>query len=294
MSTIIRPATIADLAAVSDIYYRSEVEGHLDPPAPHPFAGLDHVLATGQMYVAEADGALIGYASRIVRGQVAYLTDLFVVAERQSHHAGTALLRATMPPSDDLIHCTLSSTDARAQSLYIRAGMRPQWPNYWLRAHAAAIAPLPDLGVRLTEAAPDDHALLEWDTTIGGRPRPEDFAFWLGAARAVPFWIERRRDRVGYAFIQRRADSSLWYPDAYTIGPVGGLTTDDALAGVLAAVTWARQRAEVIRVSIPGPHPALAPLLAAGFEIVYVETYCASGEEPIFDPSHFVSSGDLL
>ncbi len=294
MTTTIRPATEADLSAVSDIYYRSEVEGHPNPPAPHPFSGLDHVLATGQMYVAESDGAVIGYASRIVRGRVAFLTDLFVTAERQSSHAGRALLQATMPAGENLVHCTLSSTDPRAQSLYIRAGMRPQWPNFVLRASAATLGPLPDSGVRLSEAAPDDPALVEWDATIAGRRRPEDFLFWLGPARAVPFWIERGGDRVGYVFVQRRAGSSVWYPDAFTVGPIGALTAEDAAAGVFAATAWAGSRAEVIRASIPGPHPALAPLLDAGFKIVYVDTFCAGGEEPIFDARQYASSGDLL
>ena len=70
-------------------------------------------------------GAVIGYAGSIVRGQVAFLTDLFVRAAHQSNAIGQALLAAVMP-QDGRMHCTTASTDPRAQALYARAGMAPR------------------------------------------------------------------------------------------------------------------------------------------------------------------------
>ena len=294
MSMAIRPATTADLPQVSDIYYRSEVRDDPNPPPPHPFGWLDHTLATGQMYIADADGAIRGYAARIVRAHIAYLTDLFVRAEQQSGQIGKALLAAAMPPGEALTHCTFSSTDPRAQSLYIRSGMRPLWPNFWLRGMSAEVGALPTPDLRAVEAAPDDPALVAWDARIGGRRRPEDFAYWLAVSHAVPLWLERNGARIGYAVVQRRSDASIRYPDGFTVGPVGALMEEDAANCVLAAVTWACARAAVVRLPVPGPHPALKPLLDAHFQIVYVETFCSAAAEPFFDPRRYISSGDLL
>jgi hypothetical protein len=290
----IRPATAADLPQVGDIYYRSEVRDDPNPPPSHPFGWLDHALATGQMYVAEADGMILGYAARVVRAHIAYLTDLFVRAERQSGQIGRALLTAAMPPGEAPTHCTFSSTDPRAQSLYIRSGMRPLWPNFWLRGMSAEVGALPTSDLHAVEAAPDDPELVAWDAQIGGRRRPEDFAYWLAVSRAVPLWLERNGTRVGYAVVQRRSDASIWYPDGYTVGPVGALAEEDAAAGVLAAVAWACASAAVVRVPVPGPHPGIKLLLDARFQIVYVETFCSAAAEPFFDPRCYVSSGDLL
>jgi hypothetical protein len=294
MPVTIRPATAADLPQAGVIYYRAEVRDDPNPPPPHPLGWLAHALATGQMYVADADGVLLGYAARIVRASVAYLTDLFVRAERQSDHIGTALLEITMPPGEQFVQCTMSSTDPRAQSLYIRSGMRPRWPNFWLRGMSATLGALPTSDIRVVEAARDDPEFVVCDTRISGRRRPEDFAYWLTETRAVPLWLERDGAQVGYAVVQRRSDASIWYPDGFTVGPVGAQSEEDAAECVLAAVAWACARASVVRVAVPGPHRALKPLLDARFRINYVETFCSAAADTFFDPCRYVSSGDLL
>ena len=40
------------------------------------------------------------------------------------------MLRRRVLPQDERIYCTFSSTDPRALALYIRMGMRPQWPHF--------------------------------------------------------------------------------------------------------------------------------------------------------------------
>jgi hypothetical protein len=50
-----------------------------------------------------------------------------------------------------------------------------------------------------------------------------------------------------------------------------------------------------VRIDVPGPHPALAPLLERGFQIVYVETFQSSAAAPFFDARCYIPSGsDLL
>ncbi len=292
----VRPATAAEVPLAGEIYYRNEIEGDpTPPPAPdHPLAWLAHVLATGRLLVAEdASGAIIAYAGSIVRGPVAFLTDLFVRPARQSGAIGQALLAAAMPV-DGRLHCTTASTDPRAQALYTRAGMMPRRPHYWLRVWPEAVRRIPATGLTLDETPLDDPALLAWDARISGRERPQDFAWWRDGTGGAALWCRRGGERVGYAVAQRHTDASIYHPEMWTIGPVGAASEADAAACALAACAWAvASGAPLLRMSVPGPHPALAPLLEAGARINYVETYCASRDD-LFDPRRYISSGDML
>ena len=250
----IRHAREADLPEVYDVFYENEVADDPNPPPPGEIpALLKHELATGEMAVAQRDGRIVAFASLITRGSIAYLAELFVRPGQQSAHLGTRLLHHVLP-KDGRICCTLSSRDPRALALYVRAGMRPQWPNLWLRAHTARLGALPRGEVAVVAARPDDAELLRWDTRISGRHRAVDLQYW-SASEALPVWFERRGRRVGYGYIQTRG-GSLWFPEAITIGPVGTDTSDDAFHSVCAAVEFARPRAAVVRLAVPGPHPS--------------------------------------
>jgi hypothetical protein len=50
----------------------------------------------------------------------------------------------------------------------------------------------------------------------------------------------------------------------------------------------------MLRLFLPGPHPTLAPLLAAGLRITYADTYCSSAARPIFDPVRYIATFDLF
>lgn len=289
----IRRATVADLPAVYAIWYAHEIEDDPHPPPPGDPVAFRHVLDTGEMSVAERDGRVVGFAAAVTRDAITYLTDLFVRPEHQSAAAGKALLQHALP-QDGRIRCTLSSRDPRALALYVRAGMRPRWPNLWLRANTADLGDLPGADVEIAEARAGAPELLCWDAEIGGRRRSEDHAHWVEWLQAIPVWFRRQGRTMGYGYLQQRSPSSLWSPDAITLGPIGARTADDALAAVCAAVRRARSRTAVLRVAVPGPHPALAPLLDAGFRITYVETFVSSATAPFFDPEHYLSSGDLL
>jgi GNAT superfamily N-acetyltransferase len=289
----VRPAEAAELPQIGDVYYRNEIEGDPLPPPAHAFGWLEQVLATGRLFVTETPEGIIGYAGSIVRGQVAFLTDLFVRPARQSSAIGQALLAVAMP-ADGLMHCTTSSTDPRAQALYTRAGMAPRRPHYWLRVSPEAARRIPATSISLRETPLDDPELWAWDARLSGRERPQDFAYWRDGTNGVALWCLRGGERVGYAVAQRRTDASVYHPEMWTIGPVGAVEEADAAGCALAACAWAvAGGAPLLRVSVPGPHPALKPLLDAGARINYVETYCATRDD-LFDPRRYISSGDML
>src|SRR6266487_2781035 len=160
--TIFRPADDSELKSLYEVFYQNELldKPHLPLPGDIP-PYLSHVLQTGMLYVAEEDGKILAFAGAITRGNISFLTDLFVLPSSQSGKLGKTLLQ-TVLPQDTLIHCTLSSSDPRALALYIRAGMRPLWPHFALRldkpTHAWQLA----LDMEIIEADSSDPALLRW------------------------------------------------------------------------------------------------------------------------------------
>ncbi len=292
--TIFRPAHETDLRAVYEVFYQNEVLDSPHPPSPGDVPSyLRHVLQTGTMYVAEQDEKVLAFAGAITRGNIIFLTDLFVWPAHQSGQLGKTLLHSVLP-QDDRVHCTMSSSDPRALALYIRAGMRPQWPHFALRlekpTHKMPLTP----GMEIIEADPGDPALVHWDAQVSGRLRPVDHLYWVREQRAVPLWFRRQGQNVGYGYIRLGA-GMLWDPQACTLGPIGASTPEDATACVLAAVNWALQQAEVLHIDVPGPHPCLATLLERGFRITYVDTFVSTAGTPFFDARCYIASGgDLL
>lgn len=292
--TIFRPAHETDLRAVYEVFYQNEVLDSPHPPSPGDVPSyLRHVLQTGTMYVAEQDEKVLAFAGAITRGNITFLTDLFVWPAHQSGQLGKTLLHSVLP-QDDRVHCTMSSSDPRALALYIRAGMRPQWPHFALRlekpTHEMPLTP----GMEIIEADPGDPALVRWDAQVSGRLRPVDHLYWVREQQAVPLWFRRQGQNVGYGYIRLGA-GTLWDPQACTLGPIGASTPEDATACVLAAVNWALQQAEVLHIDVPGPHPCLATLLERGFRITYVDTFVSTAGTPFFDARCYIASGgDLL
>lgn len=269
--TTFRPARETDLKEIYEVFYQNEILDNAQPPARGEMPTyLRHVLHNGTMYVAEQGGEILAFAGAITRGNITFLTDLFVHPMQQSGQLGKTLLHSVLP-QDALIHCTVSSSDPRALALYIRAGMRPHWPCFVLRLEKLAQKIPVDSTVEIVEADPFDQELVRWDAQISGRIRPVDHLFWVREQRAVPVWFRRHQQIVGYAYIRLNA-GTVWYPHACTLGPIGVNSPEDAAACVLAAVNWALQRAEVLVIEVPGPHPSLTALLEIGFRISYVDS----------------------
>jgi GNAT superfamily N-acetyltransferase len=287
----IRPATEADLPSVCDVWYATEIEGEADPPpntaGPRFFAP---VLEHGELFVADDGGAVTGFSGSIVRSGVRFLTDLFVRPDRQGGGVGRALLAAAMP-DDGRERATLASRDPRALALYVRSGMRARFPHVLVDlAPAAARRTDGADGVSVRPADPEDPELHAWDTEVGGRERPQDLADLVATAAAEPVWLDRAGERVGYAFVQMASPAYLRHPDAVTVGPVGVRSGQDAAACVAAVVAWAADRAPLVSVGVPGPHPALHALLDAGGRVGYVELFLST-HEPFADPGRYVPAG---
>ncbi|HEU5100798.1 MAG TPA: GNAT family N-acetyltransferase [Roseiflexaceae bacterium] len=285
----IRSATADDLPALYDIWYHSEIAGDPIAPPRGPWPWLAHELATGELLLAEQDGTALGFAATITRGGVTFLSDCFVRTDAQSGGIGRRLLEQLLA-GDGRICCTSSSSDPRAQSLYIRAGMRPRWPLFILDAEAGSVRTMPAGGVELVEGRAGDPELAAWDAAVGGRRRLEEHAYWVDYHQAIPLWFYRDGRAVGYGYAQRHSPELLRRPDTLTLGPIGARNEQDALACVAAAVGWATRHAPAIHIGVPGPHAALAALLEARFQISDTDTFLSSAQ-PFCDPECYIPSG---
>ena len=287
ISVQIRRATTADLPGVWNILYAIEhgTAGEGSPADLVP-SYLAHEMAAGEMWVAEREGGLVGYAALIARGNVAFIAELFVRSEHQSGRIGTALLGRLLE-LDLPIVCTMSSADPRALGLYIRAGVLPQWPHFHLAGSPARL-PEPIGGVEIVPAGSEPEDILEWDAEIGGRRRPQEHAFWRSTG-ATSVWCRRGRAIIGYGHVHDvRTDGRQ--PATVMLGPIGPRSPGDAEACVGAILRWVRGRGDVAHIGVPGPHPSLPVLLRAGFRIRSVETFCSSSSTRFFDPRAYIPS----
>lgn len=290
----IRPATPADLEQVYDVWYEADVAKSPDPPPRGDTPAIfSHELRTGEMVVVEGGGRILAYAALITRSTISYLAEFYVRPAHQSSGVGRPLLRHIVP-SDGRTCCTLSSDDPRALALYTRAGMRPRWPHFLLKARTERLGGLARSDVQTVQGWGGDPELVRWDAEIGGRLRPDDHAHWLDAAGGIPLWFQRNDQAIGYGYVQECSHEALGHPEALVLGPIGASQASDALACVCAAVSWAAQRAPTLFIGVPAAHPGLAPLLEAGFQITYVETFASTADEPFADPRCYIPSSSTL
>lgn len=225
----------------------ADVDGARAVAAAHDLLGdwprrpdwLDFLARTGQLWVACEDGAVTAFAGVVHDDGVAHLTDLFVAPDRLGTGIGRALLASAFPVAGP--RTTFASSDPRAVALYVRAGLRPFAPMLYL-----AGTPLPGAEVERVAVAALD------------LPRPAVTAF-LDEAGAYGLVTEE-----GAGIVRP-------VPGGARLGPArGDGCAIRALAGAAAAVHGS------VKLTLPGPHPALPLLLEAGMRITDADTAMAS------------------
>lgn len=264
----IRPAGPEDMPAV-----RAIAAAH-DTLAAWPQRPdyLDHELATGTLMVCElASGDLAGFGAAFERDGVWHLGDLFVDPARLGRGFGSELLAELMPADGN--RTVFSSADLRAIALYTRLGLVPVAPLVHLEADAVNMPQVARVSCEPGTAA----AAAELDARIRGYDKSADHLFLasLDGVEVLSF-------PNGFAYLRRVGDTCH-------VGPAADLsgTADSLLVAALAAGRAAR-----VTIAIPGPHPALAPLLRAGFQIVDVDTIMTSPAD-LVDWSRVVPDPDL-
>jgi GNAT superfamily N-acetyltransferase len=276
----VREAVLADLPQIAAV---AVAAGQDEEWGGAGAAYVTHLFAHGRVVVGVAGGSVVGFgATRAIGsgpGAVSMLCDLFVDPRLHGSGCGRAMLAELWPGRGRRM--TFSSLHGHALPLYTSFGLDAWWPLLYLRGRVEAVA-APD-GWRAEPASPAEVAALELAWT--GVDRSDDHLAW---AR-----------RPGGASLLARRDGQV-LAGAATGGAAGeyGVThlalapSADAADAVLAVLADLRPADGHAVVCLPGPHPAVRPLLAAGWRVAEFDLYMAT-EPGLLDPSRAAPSPAL-
>jgi len=281
----VRPADAGDIPALAAILATN------DEPMDWPdlpglgWPYLDHLVGRARAAVAVVDDAVVGFGGSVSfgRGEVRFVTDLFVDPQRQSQGAGRALLSSVLEGATERM--TFSSSDDRALGLYVRAGMRPWWPLLYVEIASGALrgaAP----GLETATASVEETARMSQAWT--GIDRTADFEHYASLPEASGF-IVRDADTVaavGWARRERKRSDGRWLDHA-SIAPDG-----DPVRTTI-AVLQAAAGGERLTAALPGPHPVLAVVLELGGRIAGRDQFCAT-DPGLLDPVRVLPNPGFL
>jgi GNAT superfamily N-acetyltransferase len=276
----IQDATDADvdgIVAVALATGQDEEWGGADP------AYCAHLIAHGHLVVARRNGLITGYGATLLIGEgasaVSMLCDLFVHPRCHGLGIGQAMLGTLW--RGEPRRMTFSSQHPHALPLYTRAGLDAWWPLLYLAGEVRKLGPAD--GWTTVSGTPERVAALEQQWT--GADRGADHRAW--AARPG-----------GQSVEVRRGGDVLAAGTVAGAGPEFGLahmavaahaSDDDAADAVITALAGLDPPDGRARVCLPGPHPAVRPLLAAGWRNDAVDLFMAT-DPGIIDPRRAVPS----
>ena len=253
-------------------------------------AYLAYLLEHGTLLVAERDGSVTGFGATRLIGQgpaaISMLCDLFIHPGTHGRGCGRAILSQLWPGEpgrDGPRRMTFSSLHAHALPLYTRFGLDAWWPLLYLAGDVRALR-VPD-GWTVATAPVAEVTVAEVATAEQG---------WTGVDRSADHraWAARPHGQPVLAFRHGElaaAGTVAGHGDEYglvhlAIAP--GAPAADAVLAVLATLPAPDGRA---RVCLPGPHPAVRPLFAAGWRHEDTDLFMASGPG-LLDPHRAVPS----
>ncbi|GAA3385035.1 hypothetical protein GCM10020369_16990 [Cryptosporangium minutisporangium] len=243
-----RAAEVGDLAGIRAVTFATDQS---EPGSGADAAYVELIRSTGTALVAVQDDRVLGWAATLPTPHGALLTDLFVDPVAHARGVGTALLGALWPTPSARRRYTFSSKHPAALPLYARAGLVPSWPLLYVSGPTDRLP----LGVLRVDRVDAGAAAAAESRLAGGEPRPGVFAYYLSGGEA---FVVRDRARVIAVGAAQPGDPAVL---ARLACPDPG-----AAAGALFAAV-AALGVDRVAFCLPGPHPALRRLLAAGFRV---------------------------
>ncbi len=261
------------------------------PINDQPSVQMRHLLRTDPKlaWLAIEGDRPIGFSMGFVRGELWFLSDLFVLPEAHGKGIGNALLQRCLEGlrRGARIRAVASSNDPGAQSLYIRAGMVPRFPLFGLEGPSQRLRELP----RTKPATERPSASRTWlrklgvlDEQIWGRRRDREHRFWFGEfGMTCLASVDRSGDLLAYGYYEPRR-----------IGPIVARSARLQLS-ILHAIGEALGDGadQSVELRLPGINiVALQALLEVGFRIDHIGMYMASRTFGRFD--RYIPSGGTL
>jgi GNAT superfamily N-acetyltransferase len=281
----IRPAREEDLIDLGRVFatsaadlirrYRPEQVGRYSVEPESRLLIYRHLLGTGRMFVAD-DGRPVGFSAAIVRDGVWFLSQLWVLPDRQGEGIGRELLdEALVWGRGATAFTVVASPHPGAMTLYLRASMHPLWVECELTGEAGPEGS----SAETTILTKDDTSWVDaLDREVRGAARPEDHS--LFRAQATGLALRRDGEPRGYVYV--------WGDGK--VGP--GAVQDPVDTGDL-LVAARRAASGPITVAVPSTNwTALRELVAAGLRPIGTNTFMSS--RPLGDGSRYLSSGGAL
>jgi GNAT superfamily N-acetyltransferase len=223
---------------------------------------FQHIAHTAvEQWVALRDANPIGYARAVENDGVRDLTEFFVLPQEQSAGVGRGLLARTFATAGRT-RAVLASSDVRALARYLKAGVTPHFPVYYLHRAPEAVAVETDLVTEQLDGSPATlDKLAAIDREILGFARPADHGYLLGDRQGTLYWRGGRV--VGYAYHGKGT------------GPIALLEASDFPAVLARLEGDAAQRGEgEFGMQLPLVNrAALDHLLARGFRLEDFTTF---------------------
>jgi putative acetyltransferase len=123
VSPTLRPSVPADLAAIAALFRRVQEATRPFRPDLHTSeqdrAFLGNVMQTDRLWVAEADGAIVGF----IGYRSGFVDHLYVDLGRQGRGIGTALLQKAMD-EEPILRLWVFQENGAARRFYERRGFR--------------------------------------------------------------------------------------------------------------------------------------------------------------------------
>ena len=262
----IRAATDEDILAIIAIGKATGQDEDWDEVFPNY---VRYLIAHGTFLVGCRSGAVTGFGGIKLVGPAsapaAMLTDLFVDPAAHGTGTGRALLSALW--RDQPRRLTFSSTHSHALPLYTSFGLDAWWPLLYLSGDPRLLD-MPE-GWSVREAAPAEVAALELAWT--GAERTGDHEMWAARPGGASVITSLDGQPVGAGSAGGvGAEYSLSH---LVVDPARGA---DAALAVLGTLSWFDPLGQLMRVCLPGPHPAVRPLLSAGWRMSGFDLHMAT------------------
>jgi GNAT superfamily N-acetyltransferase len=270
----IRAAAMTDLDAIRAIAVATGQEDSVDGGFP---AYLRHLMDHGTFLVAVRGEAVTGYGAALPIGAgaraVSMLADLFIDPREQGSGIGRAILTGLW--RDEPRRMTFSSLNARALPLYTSFGLDAWWPLLYLSGPVARLSP--QAGWSVSAAGATEAAAIELGWTGCDRTADYELLTSRPGGTGVVASLNGRPVAVGAAGV---TGSELTLSHLTSDPAATEPQAAEAVVAVLARLEPASGQA---RTYLPGPHPAVRPLLASGWKISEFDLYMASTPE-LIDP----------
>jgi ribosomal protein S18 acetylase RimI-like enzyme len=160
------------------------------------------------LWIAEEGGHILGFAWSWVCGDVWFLAQLFVDPAQQGRGIGNELLKRTLEharKSGATHKALITFTFNRvSQGLYIRHGLFPRVPIYFLGAGQKELRGLPEPRLRalpIDDTATHMKKLAEIDTCAVGIVREKHHRYLLSEAGTTGVMLYADSDCVGYSYV---------------------------------------------------------------------------------------------